>query len=568
MVIGHGAERFVTKRYVRMKLIRRLGVKVDCGHEGLVHAAEAVNGDLFDQEFFRGRALFGGDLVFVRVHRDSFALPYSGVFSTRLATLWEHTQMKTRVPVPPPRNEALLPVGTTLALDTSVHVVGSSVVTGGHPWRLLRLNQPALATIDGWRRGEAVTAHSANLARTLVDYGMAIPHGGHGLKADDVDVIIPVYGSANLLDRLLTDLTGLHVTVVDDCSPEPTAIQAVVSRHGAHYLSSPTNEGPGAARNRGVGATTRPFVLFVDVDVRVADATHLLDALGRSFVDARVAVVAPRIVGTSSSTTLGSYEARFGALDRGVRSGLVVPQGSIGFVPSAALLVRRDALGDGFDPSLRSGEDVDLVWRLVDAGWLVRYDANVQVQHDARSDFGAWWRQRASYGASAYELAKRHPTHYAPLRLQLLTLGVWIAVWRRRLGLFAVLSAYSVLVVRRRLPSDLTERDRVALGVVARGVATSLTPTARALTRSYFPVVLVGLCAKRTRRAALVLAGLSWITRAVDDEAPSLQDLALLAGDDAAYASGLWRTALSRGDLSALRPRVTFPSRQRREGGA
>ena len=51
----------------------------------------------------------------------------------------------------------------------------------------------------------------------------------------------------------------------------------------------------------------------------------------------------------------------------------------VAYVPTAALLVRRAALGDGFDESLRNGEDVDLVWRLIEAGWRVRYEPAVQV---------------------------------------------------------------------------------------------------------------------------------------------------------------------------------------------
>ena len=53
--------------------------------------------------------------------------------------------------------------------------------------------------------------------------------------------------------------------------------------------------------------------------------------------------------------------------------------GRVAYVPAACLVVRRAALGEGFDESLRVGEDVDLVWRLDAAGWLVRYDAGVVV---------------------------------------------------------------------------------------------------------------------------------------------------------------------------------------------
>ena len=57
-------------------------------------------------------------------------------------------------------------------------------------------------------------------------------------------------------------------------------------------------------------------------------------------------------------------------LDLGPDEGEVGPDRAVRYVPTAALVVRRSALEEagGFDPTLRVGEDVDLVWRLVEAG--------------------------------------------------------------------------------------------------------------------------------------------------------------------------------------------------------
>jgi mycofactocin glycosyltransferase len=78
----------------------------------------------------------------------------------------------------------------------------------------------------------------------------------------------------------------------------------------------------------------------------------------------------------------------------------------VSYVPAAALLVRRSALPDEpFDPELRYGEDVDLIWRLIDAGWRVRYDPSVVVEHEERDTV----RRRFRYGTSAAPLKRRHP---------------------------------------------------------------------------------------------------------------------------------------------------------------
>src|SRR6201999_3373006 len=74
---------------------------------------------------------------------------------------------------------------------------------------------------------------------------------------------------------------------------------------------------------------------------------------------------------------------------------------------------RRDALGGGFDPALRYGEDVDLIWRLHDRGWTIRYDPRVVIAHPDRG--ASLLRRRFAYGTSAAPLSRKHPTRLAPV---------------------------------------------------------------------------------------------------------------------------------------------------------
>jgi cellulose synthase/poly-beta-1,6-N-acetylglucosamine synthase-like glycosyltransferase len=94
----------------------------------------------------------------------------------------------------------------------------------------------------------------------------------------------------------------------------------------------------------------------------------------------------------------------------GVRPARVARGSRVSYVPSTALLVRREALLalDGFEESLRYGEDVDLCWRFDDAGWSVRYDPRVVVEHVEPQGWPALAR-RFRYGTSAAPLARRHP---------------------------------------------------------------------------------------------------------------------------------------------------------------
>ncbi len=102
----------------------------------------------------------------------------------------------------------------------------------------------------------------------------------------------------------------------------------------------------------------------------------------------------------------------------------MLPRTAISYVPTAAMLVRRAALrsvareGRVFDEAMRVGEDVDLVWRLHDAGWRVRYDPSVQVAHREPASWAGLLARRYRYGTSAASLAQRHPGAIVHLALQ------------------------------------------------------------------------------------------------------------------------------------------------------
>lgn len=83
----------------------------------------------------------------------------------------------------------------------------------------------------------------------------------------------------------------------------------------------------------------------------------------------------------------------------------------LGAAGAANLAFRRsafDAVG-GFDERFEYGEDTDFTWRLVDAGYRIRYVPDAVVRHD----FGTWRRQlRRSYvyGKARGRLYAKHPS--------------------------------------------------------------------------------------------------------------------------------------------------------------
>jgi hypothetical protein len=99
-----------------------------------------------------------------------------------------------------------------------------------------------------------------------------------------------------------------------------------------------------------------------------------------------VSLVGPRVAGITGSQDprwFEEYDAAASSLTLGITPGIVRPGAAVAWLPSACLVGRTDAITPGFDAILRIGEDVDLVWRLVDAGQRVRYDPTGEAHHDA-----------------------------------------------------------------------------------------------------------------------------------------------------------------------------------------
>ncbi|MGB7104220.1 MAG: glycosyltransferase, partial [Acidimicrobiales bacterium] len=330
-------------------------------------------------------------------------------------------------------------------------------------------------------------------------------------------------------------------------------------KHGAKLVRLSENTGPAAARNAAARATSRKILWFIDVDMVVADATSVATKLLNAFNDPLVAAVAPRVCGAGGPTWREQFEVTFSPLDMGDRSALVVPGGGVGYVPSACLMVRRAAFGDGFDESFRVGEDVDLVWRLFDQGWLVRYNADVVVTHHTRSSWGGWWRQRREYGTSTGALARRHGDRLAPLRSDPWTLLAWTSVLLGQPALGGRIVRSARNHARSRLFEGEDNPDHVANVVVVRNMVRAGGPLARGVVRTFGVGLLIAALHPRIRRRALILfaVGTAWRWR---HHRFHVSDVPLGVADDLAYGVGVAEGAWRSKTLRALTPHITKSS--------
>jgi GT2 family glycosyltransferase len=498
------------------------------------------------------------------------------------------------IPDPP---ESRLPDGFAVRLDARTRSRdGGAALLGGSPLRLFRLAPRAR---DLLANGRLVVrdATTAALAGRLLDAGVAHPDLPPAPAADDVTVVVPVKDRPDGLDRLLTALRAdpatadLPVVVVDDGSVVP-----VSGRAGVQVLRHGVPRGPAAARNAGARAAGTPLVAFLDSDC--VPRPGWLQWLRTHLDDPRLAVVAPRIVALDSCAEasaldscageraldscagagaldscagaralgggrgwLGPYEAAVSALDMGPHAAPVRPGSAVSYVPSAALLARRAALGGGFDETMRVAEDVDLVWRLTAAGWRVRYEPAAEVAHEHPATTGEWLRRRAFYGTGAALLAARHGRAVAPLVIAPETALAWgLALSGRRAGQGAAALVLAVTVARlaRRLAGP-GERPPAAFAavLVARGTVASGRALARAVTRHHWPLVFpAAVVSRRVRRWALAV-GVADAVLAWWPHRRRVGPVRFAVGrrlEDLAYGAGLWAGAVRARSPEALLP--------------
>lgn len=254
-------------------------------------------------------------------------------------------------------------------------------------------------------------------------------------------VAVVSWNTRELLARCLESLAGevregrAEVWVVDNASSDGSP-ELVAERFGwAHLVASRENLGFGRAVNLVAGRTSSPWIAAANADValRPGALQALVDA-GEH--DPGAGAIAPRLVLPDGSTQHSVFA--FPTLPYSLLLAVAAYRlaGSLGdryaipghwdstrarrvpWAVAAFLLIRRaawDAIG-GFDErQWMYAEDLDLGWRLREAGWATRYAPDAAVDHESAAattqlfgpEVAPHW-QRSTYGF----LARRRGAPY------------------------------------------------------------------------------------------------------------------------------------------------------------
>jgi len=360
---------------------------------------------------------------------------------------------------------------------------GGSFLVAKAPLCFLRLNRSLVELLSGGVDGaiEPATPAESAVLEQLATKGFVKRLRRPPVTTTvlpSVSVVIPVKDRAEELARCLVSIRSieypselLQVIVVDDGSSDKSA--EVARELGALVMpSGGTGRGPAAARNVGARAASGEILAFIDSDC-TASAGWLAELLP-SFTDKKTAAVGGLVDGMCTASAVDRYEAVMSSLFLGNRE----RSGSSGddtfYLPSCNLLVRRSAFlnAGGFKDEMHVGEDVDLTWRLRDAGWTITYLPQGRVYHEHRSTVRSFVSRRFDYGTSEGMLQRLHPQRrkrmvIPPLLALLLALclSAPFTGWWSLLPALAVLVADAV-IVRHRLAS---RRIPIGLPALLRG---------------------------------------------------------------------------------------------------
>ncbi|MBA2439808.1 MAG: glycosyltransferase, partial [Thermoleophilaceae bacterium] len=226
-----------------------------------------------------------------------------------------------------------------------------------------------------------------------------------------ISVVVCTYNGARTLRETMQGLARLDypdfdVIVVDDGSVDESA--AIARAHGARVIST-ENRGLSAARNTGLAAATGEIVAYLDDDAY--PDRHWLTYLADAYrIGDYVGVGGPNIApGDERGTAAGIGFAP------GSPTHVLISDREAEHIPGCNCSFRTDALAavGGFDTQFRvAGDDVDLCWRMREAGGRIGFSPPAMVWHHRRASLRTYWRQQRGYGKAEALLERKWPEKY------------------------------------------------------------------------------------------------------------------------------------------------------------
>ncbi len=270
---------------------------------------------------------------------------------------------------------------------------------------------------DEWfRGGEEVTGWSFGLVDAQrherpICKVLNPPQPGYATSPLMSVVVCTRNGGATLADCLSAlqrqRRVSYEVIVIDDGSTDD--VPQIAARHPSVRYERQEHAGLSAARNLGLHFAKGEVVVYTDDDCRPDE--DWLWRLAKAMQDPKwVAAGGPNLPPPPRSEV-----ERCVAAAPGGPCHVLLNDEEAEHLPGCNLAIRKSALEQigGFDPIFRAaGDDVDICWRLREAGGKLHFVPGAYVWHHRRLTVGAYFKQQRGYGHAEALLMKKHPARF------------------------------------------------------------------------------------------------------------------------------------------------------------
>lgn len=266
-----------------------------------------------------------------------------------------------------------------------------------------------------------------------------------------LDAVVIAYRSPELLRRCLQSLRthppagGVRTVIVDNAADAGTRALVTDDFPECRYLASGSNVGFGVAANAGAASGSAPYLAILNPDVAVRPATldRLIAVLEQG---PRVGCVGPALhredgsfdhAARRSFPTPVSAFGHFSGMGRRLGGGALadyrapwVERGATDAINGAFMVLRREAFESigGFDPGYwMYMEDLDLNWRLREAGWETHYEPAARALHTKAGTTGG--KRTAKLEIYFHRgMGRFYRAHYAGRRGAVYDLGIYLGI--------------------------------------------------------------------------------------------------------------------------------------------
>lgn len=229
-----------------------------------------------------------------------------------------------------------------------------------------------------------------------------------------ISVVIPALNEQALIAQCLLALQSQtvpagEILVVDGGSQDDTA--AIARQHGVRVLHNPRRHAA-AARNIGIGAAQGDIVAFIDADC--VPSVDWVEQVALAFEDPMLQGLGGKVVAAPPANAEEAFWSKLALeiLMSFGNEGYTVTQQTLNDAFITANAAYRTAflrsLG-GFDEWFaNNAEDVDLSWRALRAGAVLRYVPQAQVQSHGVTTLRGIRKKSYRNGVSSSKLQKRY----------------------------------------------------------------------------------------------------------------------------------------------------------------